>query len=141
METPMITHCSHTFCSRCIRRCLANDGKCPTCRCSSQENQLRSNWAVEELVTSFKVARPTLLKVAMTEEPPAKRRKLRSSNELDEQERRPRRSTRRSGRIASVANTTSSSQETEATVTSDQEDAADQSFSPGMRMSISHVVS
>ena len=60
-DTPMITSCSHTFCSLCIRRCLTNDGKCPTCRAPDQELRLRRNWTVEELVESFKRARPALI--------------------------------------------------------------------------------
>ncbi|EQL03869.1 zinc finger domain-containing protein [Ophiocordyceps sinensis CO18] len=42
-KTPMLTSCSHTFCSLCIRRALSNDGKCPVCRASEQELKLRSN--------------------------------------------------------------------------------------------------
>ena len=60
-DTPMITSCSHTFCSLCIRRCLTSDGKCPTCRASDQELRLRRNWAVEETVQAFQNARPTLI--------------------------------------------------------------------------------
>jgi E3 ubiquitin-protein ligase RAD18 len=60
-NTPMITSCSHTFCSLCIRRCLATDGKCPACRTTEQENKLRSNWAIESVVNDFVKARPTIL--------------------------------------------------------------------------------
>lgn len=60
-DTPMITSCSHTFCSLCIRRCLTNDGKCPTCRTADQELRLRRNWALEETVQAFKDARPALI--------------------------------------------------------------------------------
>ncbi|KAF2838756.1 DNA repair protein rad18 [Patellaria atrata CBS 101060] len=63
-DTPMITSCSHTFCSLCIRRCFASDGKCPACRASDQDSKLRRNWAVQELVDAFKEARPTTLKLA-----------------------------------------------------------------------------
>lgn len=63
-DTPMITSCCHTFCSICIRRCLTSDGKCPTCRAEEQELRLRRNWTVQELVNSFKVARPNLLELA-----------------------------------------------------------------------------
>ena len=62
-NTPMITSCSHTFCSLCIRRCLTNDGKCPSCRTPDQELRLRRNWAIEELVDAFQVARPTIIKL------------------------------------------------------------------------------
>ena len=63
-ESPMITSCSHTFCSLCIRRCLTNDGKCPTCRTQDQELRLRRNGTVAELVEAFKLARPSLSKLA-----------------------------------------------------------------------------
>lgn len=63
-KTPMITTCSHTFCSLCIRRALSNDGKCPLCRKPDQELKLRSNWSLEEAVDAFVKARPTTLKLA-----------------------------------------------------------------------------
>ena len=62
--TPMITSCSHTFCSLCIRRCLASDGKCPTCRNAEQEVRLRRNWTVQELVDSFQRTRDAILRFA-----------------------------------------------------------------------------
>ncbi|KAI9797662.1 MAG: hypothetical protein M1825_005721 [Sarcosagium campestre] len=59
--TPMITECSHTFCSLCIRRCLTADGKCPTCRGTEQEVKLRRNWSLQEAVDAYQSARgPTL---------------------------------------------------------------------------------
>ncbi|KAL3467759.1 hypothetical protein BJX64DRAFT_273773 [Aspergillus heterothallicus] len=63
-DNPVITSCSHTFCSLCIRRCLSTEGKCPTCRSSDQELKLRRNWAVQELVEAFMNARPSVLKLA-----------------------------------------------------------------------------
>ncbi|KAI9821704.1 MAG: E3 ubiquitin-protein ligase rad18 [Pycnora praestabilis] len=63
-DTPMITSCSHTFCSICIRRCLTTDGRCPTCRAGEQESKLRRNWTVQEVVDSFQGARVQLLKLA-----------------------------------------------------------------------------
>lgn len=62
--TPMVTSCSHTFCSICIRRCLSSDGKCPACRTNDQASKLRRNWALEEVVGAFKTARPTALDIA-----------------------------------------------------------------------------
>ena len=61
-DTPMITSCSHTFCSLCIRRCLTTDGRCPACRTQDQAMKLRANSTVQELVDAFKVARPAVLK-------------------------------------------------------------------------------
>ncbi|KAF2428357.1 DNA repair protein rad18 [Tothia fuscella] len=63
-DTPMITSCSHTFCSLCIRRCLSSDGKCPACRASDQTSKLRSNWGLQEVVDAFKAARQGALELA-----------------------------------------------------------------------------
>lgn len=63
-DNPVVTSCSHTFCSLCIRRCLSSEGKCPVCRCSDQETKLRRNWAVQELVEAFNNARPGVLDLA-----------------------------------------------------------------------------
>ena len=62
-DTPMITSCSHTFCSLCIRRCLTNDGRCPVCRANDQEMKLRSNAIIQELVDVFQTARPVVLQL------------------------------------------------------------------------------
>ncbi|KAL6231133.1 Postreplication repair E3 ubiquitin-protein ligase rad18 [Aspergillus navahoensis] len=90
-DNPVITSCSHTFCSLCIRRCLSTEGKCPTCRSSDQELKLRRNWVVQELVEGFKNARPSILQLARkakagadnredvgAEEPSLKKRKIES---------------------------------------------------------------
>ena len=63
-KTPMLTSCSHTFCSECIRRALGNDGKCPLCRASDQESKLRNNWSMEEAVEAFAKARTSTLTFA-----------------------------------------------------------------------------
>ncbi|THV45252.1 hypothetical protein BGAL_0511g00060 [Botrytis galanthina] len=103
--TPMITSCSHTFCSLCIRRCLNNDSKCPTCRSNDQEVKLKSNAAIEDLVEAFKRARPAALELAR--KPVAesivtspKRKRERSDNDgLDEQaSKKTRASTRQAAR-------------------------------------------
>lgn len=62
-DTPVITSCSHTFCSLCIRRCLTNDGICPACRTQDQISRLKPNPVVEELVDAFKLARPSILQL------------------------------------------------------------------------------
>jgi hypothetical protein len=94
-DNPVITSCSHTFCSLCIRRCLSTEGKCPACRSSDQELKLRRNWAVQELVDAFKLARPSVLELARREntrrargeeeieKPAQKKRKV---NHLEEEE-------------------------------------------------------
>jgi E3 ubiquitin-protein ligase RAD18 len=81
-STPMVTTCSHTFCSICIRRCLSVDGKCPACRANDQASKLRRNWALEEVVGAFKTARPVALEIATKdkkdkEEAPARPNKRR----------------------------------------------------------------
>ncbi|KAJ9604272.1 E3 ubiquitin-protein ligase rad18 [Cladophialophora chaetospira] len=102
--TPMMTSCSHTFCSLCIRRYLSQEGRCPACRESDQEIKLRRNWAVEELVANFTVSRKGLLAFATTaaqkamekhdleERRPAKRRKVESTAAINGVERRSTRS-------------------------------------------------
>ena len=60
-DTPMITSCSHTFCSICIRRCLTTDGRCPACRTQDQAIKLRANSTIQELVDAFKGARSVIL--------------------------------------------------------------------------------
>jgi E3 ubiquitin-protein ligase RAD18 len=66
-DTPMITSCSHTFCSKCIRTALSTDGRCPSCRAQDQASKLRNNYALQEIVARFLVARPTALEVARRE--------------------------------------------------------------------------
>lgn len=63
-NNPVITSCSHTFCSICIRRCLSSEGKCPACRSSDQLLKLRRNWAVQEILESFQNARSNILDLA-----------------------------------------------------------------------------
>ena len=67
-DTPMITSCSHTFCSLCIRRCLTTDGRCPACRTQDQAVKLRVNSTVQQLVDAFKSARSVVLQFGQTAE-------------------------------------------------------------------------
>ena len=62
-DTPMITSCSHTFCSLCIRRCLTTDGRCPACRTQDQAIKLRANSTLQELVDAFTGARSVILQL------------------------------------------------------------------------------
>ena len=90
-DNPVITSCSHTFCSLCIRRCLSTEGKCPVCRSSDQETKLRRNWIVQELLEAFQNARPSVLDLARkardgaldrreaSDEPSSKKRKIEQS--------------------------------------------------------------
>jgi E3 ubiquitin-protein ligase RAD18 len=98
-NTPMITSCSHTFCSICIRRCLSNDGRCPACRTQDQELKLRFNGAMEELVEAFKAARPEVLEHARKPEVVVADISKRSrETDLDDEESPPKKRTRSSGR-------------------------------------------
>lgn len=63
-NSPVITNCSHTFCSVCIRRALHAEQICPICRTTEQEYRLRKNPAVQQLVDAFLSTRPKLLEVA-----------------------------------------------------------------------------
>ncbi|KAL2000545.1 hypothetical protein VTN02DRAFT_2932 [Thermoascus thermophilus] len=102
-DNPVITSCSHTFCSLCIRRCLSSEGRCPACRSSDQELKLRRNWAVQELVDTFRNARGSMLELARgaaaaaaarergrgededVEQPAAKKRRLDRSEQSGEE--------------------------------------------------------
>ena len=88
-DTPMITSCSHTFCSLCIRRCLTTVGRCPACRTQDQAMKLRPNSTVQELVEAFKTARPTILRVGQNVEAAKEgneREKKRKMNDTDMEE-------------------------------------------------------
>jgi E3 ubiquitin-protein ligase RAD18 len=128
-KTPMITSCSHTFCSLCIRRCLANDGKCPACRTTEQENKLRSNWAIEGLVDDFIKARPALLshsrKPPTVSEPVSPKRKLEEAELDGEWADEPRKKTRSSNRLSAR------SHERDNVVILDTGDEDDDDYQPG----------
>lgn len=64
LANPVITSCSHTFCSICIRRCIAADGKCPSCKSACSSDKLTPNIAVREVVMRFQEARPKALEMA-----------------------------------------------------------------------------
>ncbi|KAE9967456.1 hypothetical protein EG327_011492 [Venturia inaequalis] len=106
-NTPMITSCSHTFCSLCIRRCLSTDGKCPACRQTDQPSKLRVNGTVQELVDAFGAARPQGLKLGLKpkqeageeeEVQPRRKRRRVDRQEQDASSTRQTRQTRSSGR-------------------------------------------
>ncbi|KAK2627807.1 hypothetical protein QTJ16_002453 [Diplocarpon rosae] len=102
-QTPMITSCSHTFCSLCIRRCLSNDGQCPACRTKDQELKLRNNTVVEDLVEAFRKGRPDVLEFARrpaAEERGPSPKRRRELVESGDEEEAPKKRTRTSGRTA-----------------------------------------
>ncbi|KAJ2789957.1 E3 ubiquitin-protein ligase rad18, partial [Coemansia helicoidea] len=45
--------CGHTFCSLCVRRCLTQETKCPTCRAPLTESELHPNRLVDSLLRAF----------------------------------------------------------------------------------------
>ena len=56
-EAPVITKCSHTFCSLCLQRYITINSSCPACRVTVALSETRRNHAVEDIVRQFKVAR------------------------------------------------------------------------------------
>lgn len=91
-DTPMITSCAHTFCSKCIRTSLSADGKCPACRTADQASKLRNNWALQEVVATFQTARPAAITVARREQeqavqarrPGKRKRAIMDSDDVEE---------------------------------------------------------
>lgn len=79
-NSPMITSCSHTFCSLCIRRALNTDGKCPLCRAPDQESKLRGNWAIREASEAFMNSRKAMLDLARQPAAPAATSPKRKAN-------------------------------------------------------------
>ncbi|KAK9366330.1 hypothetical protein V1509DRAFT_597459 [Lipomyces kononenkoae] len=68
-KSPFMTECTHTFCSLCIRKCIASTPTsetacCPICRAPVLEIRLRRNQVVEDLVEWFENARPAIMNVA-----------------------------------------------------------------------------
>jgi E3 ubiquitin-protein ligase RAD18 len=107
-SNPVITSCSHTFCSICIRRSIAADGKCPSCRTVLSSDKLAPNIAVREVVMRFQEARPKALELARADQENGtaagsnKKRKLEDTDMEEEEDVRQTRSrqTRRSRRNA-----------------------------------------
>ncbi|KAJ2507907.1 E3 ubiquitin-protein ligase rad18 [Coemansia sp. RSA 2052] len=60
--TAMVTAtCGHTFCSLCVRRCLTQETRCPSCRALLTESELNPNRLIDSAVHSFKSGRLKLL--------------------------------------------------------------------------------
>ncbi|KAJ2741231.1 E3 ubiquitin-protein ligase rad18 [Coemansia sp. BCRC 34301] len=60
--TAMVTAtCGHTFCSLCVRRCLTQETKCPSCRAPLTESELNPNRLIDSVVYAFKSGRLQLL--------------------------------------------------------------------------------
>jgi E3 ubiquitin-protein ligase RAD18 len=134
-NSPMITSCSHTFCSICIRRCLSVDGKCPLCRALDQESKLRGNWALREAVDAFVKSRDAIMQFATTpvtvSTPRSPKRKAKELEEpmQEGQNKRPRMTTRSSKAKATEANAVLIREEVDVV---ESEDTPDYEPEPGM---------
>ncbi|KAH3903586.1 E3 ubiquitin-protein ligase RAD18 SCDLUD_001230 [Saccharomycodes ludwigii] len=53
LSIPVLTPCSHSFCSLCIRQYLNVSGNCPLCLNELQESMLRSEFLLGELVNCY----------------------------------------------------------------------------------------
>nr|XP_018904049.1 PREDICTED: E3 ubiquitin-protein ligase RAD18-like [Bemisia tabaci] len=53
MQTTLISACSHSFCSICIRRYLQYQNQCPTCFSQLFDNQLRNNRTLDAVVQVY----------------------------------------------------------------------------------------
>lgn len=84
LSNPVITSCSHTFCSICIRRSIAAEGRCPTCRNSCSSDKLAPNIAVREAVKCFVDARPKALELARADQTKVKEADSGKKRKLDE---------------------------------------------------------
>jgi DNA repair protein Rad18 len=84
LSNPVITSCSHTFCSICIRRCIASDGKCPSCKSACSSDKLTPNIAVREVVMRFQDARPKALDMARADKEEKERPPSNNKRKLDD---------------------------------------------------------
>ncbi|KAJ2716276.1 E3 ubiquitin-protein ligase rad18 [Coemansia spiralis] len=66
--------CGHTFCSLCVRRCLAHETKCPTCRAPLTESELHPSRLVDSLLRAFVGGRQQLLAAVTAPVPVARKR-------------------------------------------------------------------
>jgi E3 ubiquitin-protein ligase RAD18 len=135
-NTPMITSCSHTFCSICIRKCLSSDGQCPTCRAGDQPSKLRRNWTVQELVETFQSARSVALELARKEqeskhEDEVPRRRKRKLADADMAHEEPTKQTRsRQTRSSARREGSTSAPSSQNAIVLDSEDDVDEEYVP-----------
>ncbi|XP_019910753.2 E3 ubiquitin-protein ligase RAD18 isoform X3 [Esox lucius] len=62
LNIPMMTKCSHNFCSLCIRKFLSYKLLCPVCNSITTEQDLRNNRILDDLITTFQIARQQMSK-------------------------------------------------------------------------------
>lgn len=60
MDTPVITSCSHTYCSLCIRKYLHYKTQCPACFSDTFEKDLRKNKVLDDVIKSFQLIKDKL---------------------------------------------------------------------------------
>lgn len=134
-NSPMITSCSHTFCSLCIRRALNTDGKCPLCRAPDQESKLRGNWAIREASEAFVNSRNAMLDLARQPAVPAatppKRKADNAAVGRETANKRTRMSTRSSSTRSAVNTAALMTEETNGPDMEEEEDE----YIPGMLLS------
>lgn len=52
-NTPVLTQCSHSFCSLCIRKWLTTKAVCPACSSETHESSLRKNTVLENIIEAL----------------------------------------------------------------------------------------
>ncbi|XP_051874651.1 E3 ubiquitin-protein ligase RAD18 isoform X5 [Pristis pectinata] len=65
----MIPHCSHNYCSLCVRKFLSYKTQCPICCVTVTEPELLNNRVLDELVKCFRTARELLSKCDLQSPP------------------------------------------------------------------------
>ncbi|KAF9553812.1 hypothetical protein CPC08DRAFT_713433 [Agrocybe pediades] len=82
-DAPVTIICGHCFCSACIRTALQTKQECPRCRKRTDEAHIRPNPALENVITSWKAARPYVLQLIKSEEEVRASRSRRQVEETD----------------------------------------------------------
>ncbi|KAF7730812.1 E3 ubiquitin-protein ligase rad18 [Apophysomyces ossiformis] len=64
----ILTTCSHSFCALCIRRSLSTEPCCPKCRVPTHDSKLHNNYELDNIVNSWRTARPAVLQLDQKKE-------------------------------------------------------------------------
>ncbi|BGO89722.1 hypothetical protein NBRC10512_004377 [Rhodotorula toruloides] len=59
----ILTNCSHSFDSRCLRDYLAVHKRCPSCLAETDESRIRKNLALQEVLNAWQSARDEILRL------------------------------------------------------------------------------